>query len=801
MAQNIKGIVIEIEGKTDGLVKSLTSVEKEIKSTETALKKVNEALKLDPKNTQLVAEKQKLLANEIQNTEQKLALLEQAAQDASKALADGTISEAEYAQLASEIELTKQKLESLNKEAGNKTLAQSFEEAGQKLKEVGDKVEDVGEKLKTFGDNMTKYVTGPIVAAGAASLASFKEVDKSVDNIIKKTGATGTELEQFREIFNNIATTVPADMDTIGNAIGEVNTRFNVTGDDLERLSTLFIEYASINNTDVVNSVDNVQKALAAFGLPVSEADEMLDKLTQTSQSTGANVDTLTAGLIQNAAAFQELDLNMEQSIEFMGQLETSGANSETVMQGLRKALKNSAEDGVDLNTALQDLQESILNGKDGIDGLTLSYDTFGKSGDQIWSSVRNGTLDFSNLGKEATDAGGTVTKTFSATVDPLTKMQTATNSLKITLGDVGETIAQMVAPAVETLSEGLKELNEWWNSLSQGQQTVILSLLAIVAAIGPLIAFVGSLTIGIGQAITAVGTITAALGVAGGAGLAGSLTAVATAAWPVVAVITAVVGICWGLHEIVTGLINIIENWDLLMETLGNDLGEVFSGIKSDFESVGQNIASGIETIKGKFNEFKDHAKEKWEEIKTSSSETWENIKNTASEKLGSMKETAREKAGEIGSFFSDLGSSALTWGKDMLDNFVQGIKNAWNSFTGAVDDIVDYIADNIGFSEPKKGRLSVFHTFAPDMIDLWTKGIDDNLYKVQNSADAMTGTIAGSLTSEPDYSSQLAGINGTLTSMAGSGQPINVYIGSDRIGTAIARSNARSAYISGGH
>lgn len=68
MASNIKGIVIEIEGKTDGLAKSLKEVDKSIKDTQTALKKVNEALKLDPKNVQLVAEKQKLLQQQIENT-------------------------------------------------------------------------------------------------------------------------------------------------------------------------------------------------------------------------------------------------------------------------------------------------------------------------------------------------------------------------------------------------------------------------------------------------------------------------------------------------------------------------------------------------------------------------------------------------------------------------------------------------------------------------------------------------------------------------------------------------------------
>lgn len=799
MASNIKGIVIEIEGKTSGLVKSLKDVDSSIKDTQAALKKVNEALKLDPKNVTLVAEKQKLLADQIQNTEQKLKLLEQAAADASQALANGEISEAEYAQLAAEVEITRQNLEKLTAEANNvRTVGQAFEEVGQKIQDVGKKVEDVGEKTKTFGENMTKNVTAPIIAGAAAATGAFVEVDKSLDIIIKKTGATGEDLNELEGIFNNIAKTVPADLNTIASAVGEVNTRFGVTGDDLEELSTLFIEFASINNTDVSTSVDNVQKALAAFGLPASEAEAMLDKLTQTSQSTGANVDTLTQGLIQNATAFEELDLSMEQSIEFMGQLETSGVNSETAMQGLRKALKSSAEDGVDLNTALSDLQNAILNGTDDMDGLTLAYETFGKSGDQIYGALQNGTLDFTAMGQAASDAGGTVTNTFNATVDPVTKMKTATNSLKLTLGAVGETIAGMVAPAVEKLADAIENINEWWNSLSDSQREFILGALAVVAAIGPVIAFIGNLITTVGMAITVVGTITTALGTTG---LAATFVALAPVIGSTIAVIAAVVAIGWGLYEIITGLIDIFNNWDVVTQTVGESVNAVFGGIGDWWSEKTAGIQADIDLTAQGFEAFKEDASASLETLKTNASEKWETMKSTALDALNNMKENASEKVDAIGGFFSGLGESALTWGADLLQGFIDGIKSLWNSFTGTINDITGYIADNLGFSEPDEGPLSRFHTFAPDMIDLWNKGIYDNLDKVQMSSEVMANTVATGVQQPTDYSGALNGISGQLSSMAGNGQAINVYIGNDRLGTAIARSNARAAYISGGH
>ena len=82
MAGQVKGITIEIGGDTTKLGKALTSVNKEIKKTDSALREVDKALKLDPKNTELVAQKQALLAKQVQQTKDKLQLEQTAAKAA-----------------------------------------------------------------------------------------------------------------------------------------------------------------------------------------------------------------------------------------------------------------------------------------------------------------------------------------------------------------------------------------------------------------------------------------------------------------------------------------------------------------------------------------------------------------------------------------------------------------------------------------------------------------------------------------------------------------------------------------------
>ena len=89
------------------------------------------------------------------------------------------------------------------------------------------------------------------------------------------------------------------------------------------------------------------------------------------------------------------------------------------------------------------------------------------------------------------------------------------------------------------------------------------------------------------------------------------------------------------------------------------------------------------------------------------------------------------------VGDGIKSLASEALTWGKDMIDNFVSGIKSKINAVTSVVSNIANTIKSFLGFSEPEKGPLSNFHTFAPDMMNLFIKGIRDNEKKLTDQIE----------------------------------------------------------------
>ena len=103
MANRIKGITVEIGGDTTKLSKALESVNGTIKNTQTQLKDVEKLLKLDPTNTELLSQKQRLLADSITATKDKLATLKTTAEQANQALANGEISQEQYDALQREI--------------------------------------------------------------------------------------------------------------------------------------------------------------------------------------------------------------------------------------------------------------------------------------------------------------------------------------------------------------------------------------------------------------------------------------------------------------------------------------------------------------------------------------------------------------------------------------------------------------------------------------------------------------------------------------------------------------------------
>lgn len=642
-SRRIAGITLEIDGNTSKLNDALKSVDKQLASTQSQLKDVEKLLKLDPKNTELLAQKQKLLTDAISGTKDRLKELEKAQDQLNQKDASPELEKQQQA-LQREIIATKKQLEGFEKELGNvPNKAQvAFEKVGKSLQDVGDKISDTGEK-------MTKFVTGPIVGAGAAATAAFQEVDDAMDTVIKKTGATGEAAQELQGVVENLATTLPTSFDTAANAVGEISTKFGATGSELEALSSKFLKFASINDKDVAGSVDNVQKAVSAYGLEIKDVDHYLDILTKTSQDTGADVDALSTGIVQNAAAFQEMGLSIDDAVALMGQMEKSGANSNVVMGGLSKALQKATKQGVPLSKVLGDLQDEIRSNRNQTDALNETYALFGKSGAQIYNAVKNGTLDFKNFGDTLSGVGNVVEKTFDETVDGVDHWKMAMNEAKLLGADIGGILSEFAGPILTKVRDALAEAVGWWRNLNENQQETILKVAGVVAAVGPAVTVIGKMT-------SAVGLLSQGLGI--------------LAAHPVAAAILGITA------AVTAGTIAIGEHVKAVRAEYDEYIG-LTEAVKENREAVEQST-----------------------EAYNTSHEAKQSVIESTEAEMGHLQELAEEYDGLIGSngeikkgyedraeFIKTTLSEALGLERDEIDKLIE--KNG--SLSGSIEDVIN--------------------------------------------------------------------------------------------------------------
>lgn len=518
--KKIAGITVEIGGDTTKLGKALSDVDKQSRNLKTELKEVDKALKLDPKNTELLAQKQQILADAIQNSKKKLDTLKSAQEQVTAQYQRGEIDDGKFRAFQREVEIAKNELsyyEAEAKKAQEQTtkLGSKVSSVKDDFKKAGDNIDKAGQKVTAFGDSMTKAgekATMASVVIGAAAAASYKaweQTDEGYDTIIKKTGATGEALEDMKDVADKVFTSLPVDMGKVGTAVGEINTRFGSTGDELESLTEAFLKYSEINDSDVNGSVDNVSAAMKAFGVGSDKAGDVLNKLTSISQRTGISVSQLESTLVQQSATFKEMGLSIGESAELLGQFEINGVDTATAISALRKAQQKATASGKTLSDSLSENITAIKNASNETEALQIATDLFGKKGAAAMAqAIRENRVSLGDLNGSLTDTAGLVDTTFEATLDAPAKLKVAMNNVKLSASGLAETAMSMLAPALQRIVDKIKALTERFNNLDDSTKKTIIKIAGVAAAIGPVLILIGKLTSGVGGLISSVGSL-----------------------------------------------------------------------------------------------------------------------------------------------------------------------------------------------------------------------------------------------------------------------------------------------------
>ncbi len=276
-ANRIKGITVEIGGDTTKLQTALKGVNTEIRNTQSQLKDVEKLLKLDPGNTELMAQKHRLLGEAVKETKEKLETLKTAAEQANDALARGEISQSQYDALQREIIETERNLRDLERQADRSAVAlQKIAAMGEKLKTVGSAIEGVGQKLMP----VTAAVGG--IATAAVKVAS--DFDSAMSQVAAVSGATGKELEALRDKAREMGSRTKFSASEAAEAMNYMAMAGWKTSDMLSGIEGI-MNLAAASGEDLATTSDIVTDALTALGLSAEDSGHFADILAAASSN------------------------------------------------------------------------------------------------------------------------------------------------------------------------------------------------------------------------------------------------------------------------------------------------------------------------------------------------------------------------------------------------------------------------------------------------------------------------------------------------------------------------------------
>lgn len=263
VGSKVKGITIEFNGDTTKLGRALSDIDKKTKTVDQSLKDVNNALKFNPKNTELLAQKQQLLGQKVDQTKDRLKLLQNTQKNLDKDPSVDKTSQ-QYTELRREIIETESKLKHFE--------AQVKELDHIKLTQLGESFKSVGDKMKNIGQNMTTAITLPIAGAFTASAKLASDYEENMNKIDVAFGSSSEEVKKWADnARDQFGLSKVAASDAV-SAFGALGKGVGLSEGDAAKMSTtlagLSADLASYFNT----GTDESAKALEGIFTGESEA-------------------------------------------------------------------------------------------------------------------------------------------------------------------------------------------------------------------------------------------------------------------------------------------------------------------------------------------------------------------------------------------------------------------------------------------------------------------------------------------------------------------------------------------------
>ena len=522
MAGSIKGIIVEIGGDTSGLQKAISKVNSATSSLTKELRGVNSLLKLDPKNTELLSQKQEILSEAIKTTSKKLEQLKKV-QD--EVLANpNNVSEENYRNLQREIVSTENKLKQLQLQASK------WNEAGKKLEEFGNKFTNISSKIDNVGSKLTTSLTLPVLAIGTAAVTSGNDFEKQMSRVQAIAGATKEELEKLTNQAIDLgastsfsASEVAAGMENLASA--------GFTTSEIMRAMPGLLDLAASSGTDLATASEIAASAIRGFGLDADRAGHVADVFAEAAAKTNAQTEDMGEAMKYIAPVAHTMGISLEETAAAIGIMSDAGIKGSQAGTSLRGALTRLTKPTDKMTKVMEKLGISFYDSEGKMKSLTeiikMLQDSTAKLSEEqqqytlatlfgteslsgMLSLIQRGPKELNNLTKSFEGADGAAKDMANTMLD---NTSGAIEEMKGSLESAGIAIQKTLAPYIKDLTKKIQELVDKFIKLSDEEKENVIKTVALVATIGPAVKIIGKLGTGIGTLSKGIGSLSKLIG------------------------------------------------------------------------------------------------------------------------------------------------------------------------------------------------------------------------------------------------------------------------------------------------
>jgi len=739
VANRIKGITVEIGGDTTGLDKALKSVNTSIKSTQSALKDVNRLLKLDPSNTELLSQKQRLLKDAIAATKEKLDSLKVAQEQAKQQLENGELGQDKYDALQREIVETEEELRRLQQEAATTNTALSkIDVAGQKMETVGNSIAGAGKKMMG--------VTTVIGGVGVAAVKTAADFDSAMSQVAAVSGATGKDFDALRNKAREMGAKTKFSATEAAEAMNYMAMAGWKTEDMLDGIEGV-MNLAAASGEDLAATSDIVTDALTAFGLSAKDSGHFADILAAASSNANTNVSMMGETFKYCAPIAGALGFSAEDTAEAIGLMANAGIKSSQAGTALRTIMNNLAGDvkisgkaigdvtiaTTNADSSMRDLSDILADCRSAFGNLTESEKAqaaeslVGKNAMSGFLALMNaGEDDIAKLSSAIDNCDGSAEKMAMTMQDNLAGQLTI---LKSQLQELAISFGDILMPAIRSIVSKLQGFVDKLNGMDEGTKRTIVTIALLVASIGPLLVIIGTAISKIGVAMQGVvklanGISKLKVSVQGGTGVLGKLGAalggISAPVLAVVAVIAVLVAAFVHLWKTNEGFRDaIIGTWNRIKDTISgfcqgivdrlNALGFQFTDIVDVlktvwdgfcqvlapiFEGVFNNIANILSTVTGVITGILDvfigiftgNWSQAWTGVKEIFSSIWNGISSFFTNILNVIKGVADVVLGWFGTSWNEVWTNIKTFFEGIWNGIATFFTTIWETLKNVV-------------------------------------------------------------------------------------------------------------------